>query len=360
VRTLSLGDRGKEVADVQQRLYALGFDLGGEGLDGFFGPRTRAALLAFQQRRGLLVDGVVGPNTWRELVEAGYRLGERLLYLREPPFRGDDVLSLQVKLNLLGFNAGPERGIFDASVDRAAKDFQRNAGILADGVVGEATLQKLRALRKAETGREGKKIPDRNAGFVAARSLTSLRVVVDPGHGGSDEGVVGQAGLVEKEYALRVALRLAELLRAEGCRVWLTRERDERVPVYARAELSDAARADFFLSLHLASNLSPEARGAACYYFERNHYYSEHGCRLAGCLTRRLGRLGLPTVPPMGRNFAVLREPSAIAVVIEPLFVTNPADEALALQADHADHMAGALLEGLSDYVERAGNTAAP
>ena len=89
---LSLGDRGKEVIDVQQRLCALGFELGDEGVDGFFGRRTQAALRAFQQRRGLLVDGVVGANTWRELVEAGYELGDRLLYLRVPPFRGDDVL----------------------------------------------------------------------------------------------------------------------------------------------------------------------------------------------------------------------------------------------------------------------------
>ena len=105
MRTLTLGDRGKEVTDVQQRLHALGYELGNEGLDGFLGPRSQLALRAFQQERGLLADGVLGANTWRELVEAGYALGDRLLYLRMPNFRGDDVLALQVKLNLFGFNA---------------------------------------------------------------------------------------------------------------------------------------------------------------------------------------------------------------------------------------------------------------
>ena len=354
MRTLSLGDRGKEVADVQHRLYALGHELGSEGLDGFLGPRTAAALRAFQQRRGLLVDGVVGANTWRELVEAGYALGERLLYLRVPSFRGDDVLALQVKLNLLGFNAGPERGIFDQAVDRAVKEFQRNAGLPPDGIVGESTLTKLNALRKAETGQESKKIPERDEGFVEARRVTGQTVMIDPGHGGRDRGVVSPYGLVEKDYTLLVGLRLAELLRAEGCRVRLTRERDETVDTYARAELADAARADYVLSLHANGNESPLAAGSACYFFQRNHYYSEHGQRLAGYVGARLAELGVPHLGSFGRNFAVLREPRGIAVVVEPLFLTNPEEESLARQPAHADAVALAVVGGLADYLSRA------
>jgi len=57
-------------------------------------------------------------------------------------------------------------------------DFQRNAGLLADGIVGPTTLHKLEALRKAESGREGKKIPDRHGGRVAARTLAGQVVAV--------------------------------------------------------------------------------------------------------------------------------------------------------------------------------------
>ena len=179
MRDLSRGDRGKEVLDVQTRLRGRGFELGREGEDGFFGPSTELAVRSFQQERGLVVDGIVGANSWRELVEAGYALGDRLLYLRVPPFRGDDVLALQVKLNLLGFNAGAERGVHDAEVERAVIDFQRNAGLPLDGIVGESTLVKLEAVRKAESGREGKKIPERDGGFVPARSLVGQTVVID-------------------------------------------------------------------------------------------------------------------------------------------------------------------------------------
>jgi N-acetylmuramoyl-L-alanine amidase len=354
VRILRLGDRGKEVADVQQRLFALGNELGGEGLDGFLGPHTAQAIKAFQQLRGLLVDGIVGANTWRELVEAGYRLGERLLYLRVPHLRGDDVLSLQIKLNLLGFNAGPERGIFDQSVDAAVKDFQHNAGLPPDGIVGDSTLTKLEALRKAESGREGKKIPERDSGFAAARKISGHTIVLDPGHGGSDSGWVSPGGLGEKEYALRVCLRLAQLLRAEGCRVHLTRERDEMVGLYDRAEAADAFGADYLLSLHAGGHEQPVAGAAACYYFRRGHYYSEHGQRLADYVGARMAGLGLGFAGPMGRNYAVLREPLAVALIVEPLFLTDPRAERLARRPQHVDNVAEAVAGGLMDYLARA------
>jgi N-acetylmuramoyl-L-alanine amidase len=354
MRTLKLGDRGKEVADVQTRLHGLGFELGGEGVDGYLGPKTVAALKAFQQQRLLLVDGVLGANTWRELVEAGYSLGERLLYLRVPYFRGDDVLALQVKLNLLGFNAGPERGIFDDEVERAVIEFQRNAGLPADGTVGENTLRTLDVLRKAERGREGKKIPDRDEGYVPRGVLAGKLVVLDAGHGGQDEGTVSPSGLREKDITLALALRLAELLRAEGCRVVLTRTRDERVPMYERPEKADAVGAEYFISLHANACDAPEAAGAACYFFQRNHYYSEKGERLADYLGDRLSAAGVRFLGSFGRNYAMLREPQAIAVLVEPLFLTNRQEETAVRRPDGIERLAVALLAGLEGYVSRA------
>lgn len=353
MRTLSPGDRGKEVSDVQMRLRALGYELGSEGVDGFFGPRTQLALRTFQQARGLLADGILGPNAWRELVEAGYALGDRLVYLRVPAFRGDDVLALQVKLNLLGFNAGPERGIFDDDVESAVIDFQRNAGLPVDGILGDDTLHKLDALRKAESGREGKKIPDRHEGYAPHGTLAGTAVMIDPGHGGQDAGVVSAGGYKEKDLTLTTALRVAELLRAEGARVTLTRDSDQTVPLYVRAELADAAVADFLLSLHFGDCQSAAAAGGACYFFQRSHYYSEHGHRLADYIGEQLGTLGTPFIGSLGRNYTLLREPTAISVLVEPLFLTNPGDELLAGRPDYADALAGAVVAGLAGYLAR-------
>ncbi len=317
------------------------------------GRRRRAPSSTFQQERGLLADALIGANTWRELVEAGYTLGDRLLYLREPPFRGDDVLQLQVKLNLLGFNAGAERGVHDDAVERAVLDFQRNAGVPVDGIVGESTLAKLEAVRKAESGHEGKKIPERDRGFVAADSLTGQSVTIDPGHGGSDLGCVSPGGVAEKDVTLALGRRLAELLRAEGCRVHLTRDADERVPLYARADAANAAGSTYLLSLHCNADASPAASGGAGYYFQRSHYYSEHGRRLAGYVGARMEAAGVPWLGGFGRNYGVLRETRGIALMAEPLFLTCPRDEALARRPEHIEKLARALVGGFADYLAR-------
>jgi N-acetylmuramoyl-L-alanine amidase len=209
-------------------------------------------------------------------------------------------------------------------------------------------------LRKAESGREGKKIPERDGGYVEARRLTGAALVVDPGHGGPDRGVVSADGLAEKDVTLQLGLRLAELLRAEGCRVHLTRERDEPMPLYARAEASNAVGAEFFVSLHCNANEAPAARGSACYYFQRSHYYSEHGRRLADYVGAQLSGEGTPFIGSFGRNYGILRETRAVALLVEPLFLTNPDDAALARRPDHIERLARALVAGVSGYLARA------
>src|SRR5919198_1080402 len=132
METLSRGARGGAVRDIQARLAALGYRIDARE-HGVFGPTTEQGVREFQQRRRLMVDGKVGTETWDELVEAGYSLGDRVLYLRYPYFRGDDVRALQGGLNLLGFDAGREDGIFGERTDRAVHQFQRNVGLPPDG-----------------------------------------------------------------------------------------------------------------------------------------------------------------------------------------------------------------------------------
>ena len=115
--------------------------------DEWYGPFTEAAVRAFQERRGLVIDGICGQQTWSSLVEAGYRLGDRLLYLRTPYLRGDDVADLQRRLGALGFDAGRIDGIFGPDGDRALRSFQRNAGLSVDGICGSKTVLALQRLR---------------------------------------------------------------------------------------------------------------------------------------------------------------------------------------------------------------------
>src|SRR5271154_6035132 len=99
---LTEGDAGDEVADLQTRLAELDFACADPA--GSYGPSTATAVKAFQEQRGLTADGRCDARTWTALVGAGYRLGDRTLYLRRPMLRGDDVADLQRRLSTLGFD----------------------------------------------------------------------------------------------------------------------------------------------------------------------------------------------------------------------------------------------------------------
>ena len=85
-----IGDSGAPVRDIQDRLHDLGFSTAPDPA-GVFDEGTVAAVTAFQESRRLPADGLVGRETWRTIVDAGYELGDRLLYHRMPMLHGDDV-----------------------------------------------------------------------------------------------------------------------------------------------------------------------------------------------------------------------------------------------------------------------------
>ncbi len=354
MRPVSFGDRGKEVVDIQTRLRALDFHLGREGADGHFGPNTEHAVRGFQQRRWLEMDGIVGENTWAELVEAGHNVGERLLYLRVPPLRGDDVLDLQRTLNELGFDSGPVDGIFGEVTENALLEFQRNAGVNLDGIVGEATLAQLKRIRMAGVGAPDKKIPDRMDGYVGSRSLDGLRISIDPAHGGTDLGATGVGGLTEKSVNLQVALQLAELLGTQGADVMLVRDDDRLLGLYERLENANSFQGDLHLTVHHGHHDTPVARGAAAFFFANGSYFAEAGKRLAGYLVKALvrdaDRVDLHT---HGRNYACLREPRRLAVMVEPGFITHPEEGGDLADGAGIRREAEALVSGIRSYLER-------
>jgi len=92
------------------------------------------------------------------------------------------------------------------------------------------------------------------------------RVVIDPGHGGSEEGAVGRSGLKEKELVLDIARRLRSRLEEASLAVALTREEDQAVDLTSRTALANHQKADLFVSIHANSSSRPGAGGAETYF----------------------------------------------------------------------------------------------
>jgi len=136
---LGLGSVGPEVADAQRILTALAMYDG--PIDGQYGQGTTAAVRAFQDARGLTVDGVVGPRTKGELASLhGAATGGSILTADGSLLRrgvsGDAVRALQSALRILGFDPGPADGQYGPRTATAVLLFQQSNDLLADGIVG--------------------------------------------------------------------------------------------------------------------------------------------------------------------------------------------------------------------------------
>ena len=342
-RLIVKGDRDDEVSDVQSRLRALGHRI--DDVPGTFGDSTHKAVRAFQQGRGILVDGIVGPHTWSELVEASWRLGDRPLYLRRPFIRGDDVVTLQTQLNALGFDAGREDGIFGERADGAVRGFQREYGVLEDGIVGPRTLEAIAGLR---VDRPGTAAHLREELQRRQKAIAGALVVIDPGHGGDDLGELGAAGWWEVDVCWDIALRLADELRVAGALVRFTRTEAEALDASDRARRANVAEADLFVSLHLNSHDEITAEGVSTYHFAS----SPAGSELADRIQEELARLGLADCRTHGRSYTVLKETRMPAVVVEPGFISNPYDEKRLGDPEFRRQVAIAIATGIARYFE--------
>lgn len=214
-------------------------------------------------------------------------------------------------------------------------------------------------------------------------------IVIDPGHGGTEEGAKGPGGSLEKDATLALAKTVQETLQKRGYRTLLTRTSDATVGLDDRAAAANAAKADVFLSIHCNASRAPSAHGTEVYYLsldasdraaaalaetenrappgtpsaEKNaavrdldlilwdlaqNQHLAASARLAEIVQADFNRLlGITTRGVKQAPFRVLIGVNAPAVLVEVLFITNP-DEEKRLTSDEfrrqvADTLAGSL-----------------
>ncbi len=337
MRIYRLGDEGPEIHDIQQRLIELGGAIGATESDGRFGEDTLTAVRVFQSRRSLRVDGLVGPDTWSQLVEAGYQLGDRTLYLHAPFFRGDDVRALQHKLNALGFDTGKEDGLHGPNTDRSLRDFQRNVGTEPDGIAGPHVIAILERMRPPEEGIGRAFVREREELRQMRAPIEGSVIAIDPA--GPDDGPITSS----------IAESMLTELAAAGAEPVLLRRIGESPTPSERARIANDAGAGACVSVHLGTG-QPRAEGPTCSYFGSSTTHSPGGRLLAKLILDELehefrcrGRLQRLTI-------AMLRETRMPAVQVEPAFATNGRGAAMIADPDVQRRVGVAMARGVGRF----------
>jgi len=347
-----LGDRGRAVREIRSRLALLGLtdapadhprvepgdDVFDEGLD--------RAVRAFQQQRGLSVDGVVAAGTYRILEEARWRLGDRLLtYVAGNLLAGDDVLALQQRLLDLGFKVGKVDGRFGHQTEQAVRDFQRNIGVPPDGTCGPATLKALSRLAPMVRGGSPNALRAQERIRRDGPQLTGKIVVIDPSVGPFEDSALRlRADAIATDLARRIEGRLV----ATGVQAFLTNTGGATgATEVERAEFANRTDAHLCIALQVDGSPNPDAAGVSTYYYgsDAHGVVSSVGERFAGLVQREIvARTDLGDLRSHAKTWDLLRRTRMPAVRIDAGYLTNPGDAARLSDPDFRDVIAEAVV----------------
>ena len=183
------------------------------------------------------------------------------------------------------------------------------------------------------------------------------RVVIDPGHGGHDPGAV-RAGVREKDLNLRLAKRVADLLKGAGFTVILTRDEDRFVSLDDRADRVRQENGDIFLSFHQNASSNPAASGVEVFFAPQNRY-AKASMHLAHVILLgimdRIDGIGTPMDRGIKRaGFRVLRKADCPASLLECGFLSNVQDREKLVQDEYLNALAETIAAGVAVYGKMA------
>jgi N-acetylmuramoyl-L-alanine amidase len=356
--SLRRGDRGLPVTEIRVALAALGLVDNPEAelttgkhiaLDAF-DDELDQAVRAFQQDRGLLVDGVVGAATARALREASYRLGARTLaHQFGAPMYGDDVATLQARLQDLGFYSGLVDGNFGLQTHNGLMSYQREYGLYPDGICGPDTLRSLYFLGSRVTGGSPHAIREEELVRRSGPRLSGKRIIIDPGRGADDPGPVvnGPEGPIsEADILWDLASRLEGRMTAIGMETFLSRPVGRSPSDAERARTANTVGADLMISLRCASLVGSNANGVASFHFGNSHgSVSTIGRNLADFIQREVvARTGLRDCRTHGRTWDLLRLTRMPTVQVDVGYVTSSHDHRLLVTPQARDSISEGIL----------------
>jgi N-acetylmuramoyl-L-alanine amidase len=350
---IRLGTEGSEVAEVCEWLARVGLI---ENTQTYFDEKVEFAIRKFQQDKGLSVDGIVGPETFRRLEEARWLLGDRVLsYTPGHLIHGDDVASLQRKLNDLGFDSGRVDGVFGIRTFTALQEFQKGIGISPDGICGLEVFKAFARLTRVVTGGSPEELRDSLKHEFKKTGIANKVILID------SEFIertfkVNDMEVNEAEILLDITRRLEGKLSALGTTTLLTRGSDYQDEV-ERAHYANQSKVDLVISLHLDALESTLAKGCATFYFgnEPRGTRSMVGGQLAELVQNKLCQIS--SIVDCGvhpKTWDLLRLTRMPAVKVALGYLTNSEDAANFTNQNFRDQVAASISEATKEFFQPA------
>ncbi|MCC3300913.1 peptidoglycan-binding protein [Arthrobacter sp. zg-Y895] len=294
-----------------------------------FDDHVDAAVRAFQQSRGLIVDGVAGPDTQRALSEAQFRFGDRTLnYVEGGQLRGDDVAELQRHLSHLGFYYGHIDGSFGVRTRYAVAELQQNLGLPGTGVCDADTMRSMSRVNRAISPSQAFALRDYERLDRSTAALRGRVISVNIGRARlvSPHGVERLSGepLTELLVTTDIAGRVERILREFGARL---------VPQQSGAATESGSRRNvpsLNLDIHCDWLDQQAASGMAAYYWGlpgTGEARSPIGHRAAVLLLKELGaRTDLDNLGVHARTWDTLKVPGVPSVGLDLGYLSNAHD----------------------------------
>ncbi len=190
-------------------------------------------------------------------------------------------------------------------------------------------------------------IPDSEK-HAADGSLSNKTIMIDPGHGGRDNGTTGSSGTIEKKLTLQTSKLLYNKLRASGANVILTRNSDTYLSLSTRVSMAHYQNVDAFISIHYDSVTDSTVKGMTTYYYSTSQKPLAASIHMSTQNQTKLKNRGVRF-----GDYHVLRENRQKAVLIELGYLSNPTEELLLTSSGYQEQVTNGIHQGLIQYFKQ-------
>ena len=266
------------------------------------------------------------------MISSAGEIKPEVFRLREPD---------RLVVDLPGHVDGTQRSeeITDAGIVVKARSAQNTIGVAR--MVFDLTRYLGHTWSLAEDGR--------SVVITLAETLSGLNgrlILIDPGHGGTDGGAVGN-GLKEKDINLDIALRLRALLEAQGATVVMTRSSDARVELLERSAMANLLLPDVVVCIHSNSVISEGPNGTETYYFNHQELSRELALSVQKSL---VDRIKLANRGVFSKDYHMVTATLSPSILIEVGFLSNKQDSSMLADSAFRQKAAEGIFDGVASY----------